>query len=154
MTSDEFAARALAMKEKMYRVTYGLLRDGADREDAVSEAVRKALQKRSGLRDERAMEAWLMRILINECYSIGRKKARELPMAELPDRPAPEGANSELHDAILGLPLDLRAPVILHYMDGYPLDMVAQMLNAPLGTVKTRLMRARRQLKTALTEEA
>ncbi len=141
------------MKEKMYRVSYGLLRDAADREDAVAEAVRKALLKRGSLRDESAMEAWLMRILINECYSLGRKKARELPMAEIPDRIAPESANAELHDAILSLQLDLRAPVILHYMDGYPLEMVARMLNVPLGTVKTRLMRARKQLKIALTEE-
>ena len=154
MTNQEFAARALAMKQKMFRVAYGLLRDPSDQEDAVSEAIRKGLQQRSKLRDERAFEAWLMRILINECHAIGRKKARELPVAELPERIAPEGANPELHDAILALPEALRELVILHYMDGYPLDIIGNTLRLPLGTVKTRLMRARQQLHTLLTGEA
>lgn len=153
MTSEQFAARALSMKQKLFRVAYGLLRDPSDREDAVSEAIRKALVQREKLRDESKMEAWLMRILINECHTIGRKKARELPVERVPERAAPAGANPELHDAILALPVDLRTAVILHYMDGYPLEMIAEMTRAPLNTVKTRLLRARRQLRVALTEE-
>lgn len=142
------------MKQKMFRVAYGLLRDASDREDAVSEAIRKALAKRDKLRDDQAMEAWLMRILINECYTIGRKKSREVPVETLPERVAPDEANPELHDAILALPEELRTVVILHYMDGYPLKMVAEITRTPLNTVKTRLLRARKQLRISLTEEA
>ena len=154
MTNQEFAARVMAMKQKLFHVAYGLLRDPSDQEDAVSEAIGKALLKRTKLRDERAFEGWLMRILINECHAIGRRKARELPVAELPERITPKDANPELHDAILALPEALREVVILHYMDGYPLEAVGTMLRLPLGTVKTRLMRARGQLRTLLTEEA
>lgn len=154
MTNEAFSMRVLQMKQKLFRVAYGLLRNPADQEDAVSEAIRKAFQGQGKLRDEAAFEGWLMRILINECHTIGRRKARELPIAEISEQIAPDGANPALHDAILALPEDLRLPIILHYMDGYPLEMIADMQGIPLGTVKTRLMRARHKLKELLTGEA
>ena len=153
LTDGQCGERLMAMKQALFKVAYGLLDAAADREDAVSEAMRKALLKHRWLRDEAKFEAWAMRIMINECYTLLRKKKRELPMAELPERIAPESADRALHDAILALPTDMRLPVILHYMDGYALGEVSAMLRVPVGTLKSRLSRARAQLRDALAGE-
>jgi RNA polymerase sigma-70 factor (ECF subfamily) len=115
--------------------------------------VRKALAKRETLRDERAFRAWMIRILVNECHSIHRRAARETLVDEVPEPSPPGDSGTALREAILSLPEKLRLPVILHYMDGYPLSDVARALHVPEGTVKSRLARAREQLRDILSDE-
>lgn len=153
LTEAEFAGRVVEMRGTLYRVCYGLLRREADREDAVSECVRKALLKRETLRDEDAFRAWLIRILVNECHSIHRRSVRETLVDQVPERAAPRDATAALREAVLSLPEKLRLPVILHYMDGYPLSGVARALRVPEGTVKSRLARARERLRDFLSDE-
>ena len=153
MTETEFGRHVVEMRGTLYRVCYGLLRREADREDAVSECVRKALLKRESLRDEGALRAWMIRILINECHSIHRRAARETLIDEVPEHAAPHDSGAILREAVLSLPEKLRLPVILHYMDGYPLSDVARALHVPEGTVKSRLARAREQLRDVLSRE-
>ena len=103
MTKDEFAKRIAGMMQTLYRVSYAQLSQSCDREDAVQECLCKAWQKRHQLRDERYMQTWVIRILINECRNIQRKKSRLVPLFELPEREAPAGADRELHDALFAL---------------------------------------------------
>ena len=72
MDKQEFADRVHAMQERLYRMTYGQLREEQDRRDAVQEAILKAWQSRERLRDPAYFETWLIRILINECHNIQR----------------------------------------------------------------------------------
>lgn len=153
MDRDEFTRRILAMRLTLYRVSYGILASESEREDAVQNAVMKAWQKHGQLRDERLMETWLVRILINECYNVKRAHRRISPMAELPERPAPADAGGEVRGAVLALPDKLRLPVVLHYMEGYRVDEIARMLHLPQGTVKSRLRNARARLKEMLGEK-
>ena len=78
MTEAEFAGRVIAMQDALYRVSTTILPRLCDREDAVQSAIEKALRKRGRLRDEAALEKWLMRIVINECYTIHRRRRREV----------------------------------------------------------------------------
>ena len=80
MTQAEFVRRVVAMEDTLYRVSTTLLPQLCDRQDAVQSAIEKALRKREKLRDPNALEAWLTRILINECYLILRSRKRETPM--------------------------------------------------------------------------
>ena len=153
MTNDEFAERIVGMTQTLYRVCYAMLPQAADREDAVQECLKKAWEKRGSLRDERYLQTWVIRILINECHNIQRRAKREAPAEALPDRPAPEGADRELHDALLKLETKLRLPIVLHYMEGYSVAEIARMLRLPAGTVKSRMLRGRKALKDMLTEE-
>lgn len=153
MDRDEFTQRILDMRPTLYRVSYGLLAAESDREDAVQSAILKAWQRRGTLRNDDAFQSWAVRILINECYNILRAGKRLYPMDELPERPAPPQSDSMLHDALMALPDKLRLPVVLHYMEGYRVDELARMLRLPQGTVKSRLRKARLQLKTILAEE-
>ena len=152
MTRDEFADRVHGCQEKLYRVTYGLLREPQDRMDAVQDAIQKAWCSLSRLRHEEYFETWLIRILINECYNRQRAQARLVPLEGIPEPSEAFRYGSSLHDALLALPEKLRLPLMLHYMEGYKTDEIAQMLRLPGGTVRSRLRRARIALKDILDD--
>ena len=76
MTQAEFVRRVVAMEDTLYRVSTTILPQLCDRQDAVQSAIEKALRKWDKLRDPAALEAWLTRILINECYLILRSPTR------------------------------------------------------------------------------
>jgi len=153
VTCEEFSRRIVAMMQTLYRVSYTQLSQSCDRDEAVQECLYKAWKKRHQLRDERHMQTWVIRILINECHNIHRKRKRELPLDELPERVASAGADVELHDALFSLDETLRLPILLHYIEGFSIKEVAQILRWPQGTVKSRLMRGRQKLKKTLCEE-
>ncbi|SHH59141.1 RNA polymerase sigma-70 factor, ECF subfamily [Sporobacter termitidis DSM 10068] len=153
MTSDEFAERIVAMMQTLYRVSYTQLSQSCDRDEAVQECLYKAWEKRQQLKDERYMQTWIIRILINECHNIQRKRERELPMEELPERAAPTGADYELHDALFGLEESQRLPLVLYYVEGYSVGEIAKILHWPQGTVKSRMRRGRKELKKTLCGE-
>ena len=147
MTNDDFAARIVRMQPTLYRVTCAILRDHADREDAVQSAIEKAWRKRGLLRDESKMRPWLARILVNECYSILRRQRRETPVEALPDSPAPSGADPDLYRFFTGLPDTLRLTMVLHYLEGWDVRAVARIQRIPVNTVKSRLKRGREKMK-------
>ena len=153
MTRERFAERIVQMTQTLYRVSYAMLSQPSDREDAVQECLIRAWQKRETLRDERYLQTWVIRILINECHNIQRRYRRESPEEVLPERTAPPEADRALHDALLRLEPKLRIPVVLHYMEGYSVEETAKMLRLPPGTVKSRMLRARKALKELLLEE-
>lgn len=153
MTSEAFAEQIVTMQETLYRVSYSILPQAADREDAVQECIRKAWQKRGTLREPRYLRTWAIRILINECYAILRKRRHELPAEMLPGREAPPDADLMLHDLFLSLDERLRLPAVLYYIEDYDTKEIAAMLRIPVGTVKSRLSRARKHLRAELTQE-
>ncbi len=147
MTNEEFSSRIIALTQTLYRISYSQLYQACDRDDAVQECLCKAWKRRHQLKEERFFQTWVIRILINECHNIQRKRTREAPYAELPERVAPADADPELHDALLRLHEDFRLPILLHYMEGYSTKEIAQILHVPQGTVKSRMSRGRRALQ-------
>ena len=156
MEKAEFADRARMAAGKMYHVTCAYLRNESDREDAIQDALLRAWQKKSGLRDERYFETWLIRILIHVCTDMAKRQRRMIPTDTLPDQPeAPKDIeNIALREMIDALEPNLRILVVLCYVEGYELKEAAAMLRLPVGTVKSRLSRARNQLRTILEKEA
>jgi len=153
LNSSEFSERVLAIEAALYRVAYGLLLNRTDCADAVQETLLRGWEKRHTLRDSRYFQTWLIRILINECYSMLRRRKKVIPLDEVPEPAAPPDADRTLHDAIARLDRKLRLPVVLHYMEGYSVGEVAELLRLPAGTVKTRLFKARKILRLQLIDE-
>lgn len=154
MNKQEFTQRVLAMENRLYRISCGMLDNHQDRLDAVQEAVLKAWANVGRLREERYFETWLTRILINECHNIQSARKRSVSLECIPEQGVQAAdADQPLRDALAALSLDLRLPVLLFYMEGYKTREVAQILRIPEGTVKTRLMRAKRKLRMLLEEE-
>lgn len=147
MTDQAFEQALLELTESMYRICYAQLRNPADREDAVQEALKRAWEKRKTLREEGALKGWLFRILINECHNIQRKNQRMHPAEYLPLPAIPEDANSTLHDLLLSLPQKLRITAVLVFMEGMTAAQAAKILKVPQGTVSSRIHKARKTLK-------
>lgn len=152
MDKAEFSDRIRASQDKLYRISCGLLREPQDRMDAVQDAILKAWCSLPQLRREEYFDTWLVRILINECHNRHRTQARLLPLQSAPEPSEDFREDSALRDAIYALPEKLRLPILLHYMEGYRTEEIAQMLHLPGGTVRSRLRRARMALKSLLEE--
>lgn len=153
MNKQEFTRRVLAVEAKLYRISCGLLKNPQDRMDAVQEAIVKAWANVHALRRAEYFETWLTRILINECHNIQNARKNIVQLESIPEQGAYQGDNKPLRDALLALEMQLRIPVLLYYMEGYKLREIAQILRIPEGTVKTRLTRAKKKLKSLLEEE-
>ena len=152
-----YVRQVLDMRDTLYRLSYGLLASEQDRLDAVQECLLKAWEKRRALRDAAFLRTWVTRILINECYAIGRKRRRMILVDRIPEhadaRIVPPDADEDIHDALLSLPEKLRLPIMLHYMEGYGIKEIAGMLRIPQGTVATRLRSGKEKLREILGDE-
>ena len=145
MDAKEFSNRAMACAEKLWRISYLTLRNPADCDDAVQEALLKAWASRRRLRDEGLFETWLVRILINCARDMLRKRRSAVSLDE--NLAAAEPVNPQLRDALCALDVKYRLPIVLHHLEGYSLEECARMLKLPVSTVKWRLHAGRKQLK-------
>lgn len=157
MDERDFETMVRRMTPKLYRMAMSILWNDADAADAIQEAILTAWQKQGSLRDAARFEAWLTRILINECHSQQRRhRFRTVPIEETldgADEPRLEPADTALRDALRALPEKLRLPLILHHLEGYDLDEVARMLRLSEPAVRGRIYQARKRLKAMLDEE-
>ena len=150
MTQAEFEERIIGMQDVMYRVSTTILRQLSDREDAVQSTIEKALCKRTKLRNDNAMQTWVIRILINECYALHRSRKYEVLMEALPERETASDADFDLYCLFTSLGEKHRLPMVLHYVEGYGIADISRILHLPQGTIKSRLHYGRNTLKEAL----
>lgn len=138
----------------MYRVAKTLLRSDADCADAIQEAIVKAFSGLHTLRRDSYAKTWLVRIVINECYTIMRKEKRVVSIEDyVPEEEAESTRDySDLYEAVSRLPKEQRLSVALYYMEGYSVKEIAELMETSESAVKSRLARARARLKQELTE--
>ena len=130
--------------------------DLTEAQDVVQEAFARALARPRGLHDVDNPEAWLRTVAINVVRRRWRRRQildaimlRDRPVQRLiADAPTPERA--DVRDAIAGLPRAYREVVVLHYLADLPVEEIANLLEVPAGTVKSRLSRARAALAAKL----
>lgn len=139
-------------EKAMYRLAMGLLGNSEDAADAAQEAILAAYQKLPTLRRKESFRPWLMRILTNECYAILRSRKKVVSLEELSQLPAVSGGEEHLQlwQAVCSLKQQLRAVVVLYYYDGFSGKEIGAILGITEANVKTRLSRARRQLRILL----
>jgi RNA polymerase sigma-70 factor (ECF subfamily) len=150
--------------EAFYDATFGHLvgqlflvtGDLEDAEDVVQEALIRAAVRWPRLRDYDAPEAWVRRVAMNLASDrLRRARRRMAAVSRLRTGQAPAAELEELAlaQALRALPLPQRKVVVLHHLLDLPVDEVAAELGVPVGTVKSRLARARAALATLLTHE-
>ena len=152
MTKEIFVEGIAAQADMMYRVAISILRNEEDCRDALQDAVLKAWEKRETLKNEGSFRTWLTRIVINNCNTMLRTRRRLLPLEEVPEPTVPP-PDPVLKAALHTLPADLRLPLVLVYSEGMSYEEAAQALRIPVSTVRSRIYRAKQQLRKELCEE-
>ena len=159
---DAFCSLVDVSVDRLYRVATLILRDPDRAQDAVQEALMSAWKDVRALRDPDAWDAWLHRITVWACYKAAKKERRRRTV-ELKVVPGPERAvasdsaaalaNRDLIERQLNdLPIDHRAVIVLRFYLDLPLDEVADILDIPVGTVKSRLHRALASLRESMAD--
>jgi RNA polymerase sigma-70 factor (ECF subfamily) len=142
----------------LYRYAFRLSGSAADAEDLTQDTFCQAQLKLSQLRDPARAKAWLFSILRN-AYLHRRRAARQEHVVsldwvgDLPDRlpePLPEVDPQRLQEALNELPEGFRTPLILYYFEEFSYRDIAEQMELPMGTVMSRLARAKAHLRARL----
>jgi RNA polymerase sigma-70 factor (ECF subfamily) len=170
-----YEKQALAVLDSIYRLALWLAPREADARDLVQETYLRALEARETFRPGASMRAWLGRILRNRFIDLCRHNALEVPWPESAEvskalESAGEGEPGIFGDAELGrltalirgdisralqsLPENHRTVVLLCDVEQWRWEEAADVLQVPIGTVQSRLFRARRALRELLSEYA
>ena len=155
---EAFASLAVACADRLHAIAHRILRDVALAEDATQQALLAIWQNLPMLRDPARFEAWSYRLLVNACYDEGGRRRMWKPNVHVlydGDAAAPDGLG-EVHDrdqlerGFRRLSIDHRAVLVLHRYLHLSIDEVAEALDVPPGTVRSRLHYAVRAMRAAL----
>ena len=152
MNQSAFQSLVKAYSAELYRYAYWLCRDRFVAEDLIQETFARAWTARGGLRDERAVRAWLYTIVRNEHARLHERKrldvddGRDLDAIE-DQRLRSVSAELEMRQALHALPESYREPLLLQVLGGFSCDEIATMMGLTPGAVMTRLTRARQVLR-------
>lgn len=147
--------------EALYRYAYRLSGAAHLAEDLTQETFCQAQRNLHQLREESRAKSWLFTILRNDFLHRVRssKQEKEISLdgiAELPERAIEPGLPidpAQLQQALSELPEVFRTPVILYYFEDFSYKDIAEQMSVPLGTVMSRLARAKTFLRQRLTDQ-
>jgi RNA polymerase sigma-70 factor (ECF subfamily) len=168
---DAFNQIVLAYQDTAYTVAYRIMGEPDAAADAAQEAFISAYQKLHQFRGER-FKPWLMRIVTNACYDELRRRQRRPALSldalhevqaaagldlhspqENPEQHAQRRElNTAIQDCLSDLPDDQRVIAVLSDVEGYAYQEIVEITSLPLGTVKSRLSRARGRLRDCLRD--
>lgn len=155
-----FAELMRRYEDRVYSVACRMLGRGEDARDVTQDAFMSAFRNLERFRGDARFSTWLHRIAVNACYDHMRKRTPlltddgSLPEPDAaPDHAERAATAVDVERALLGVPVEFRAVLVLHDVQDLSLEDVADVLSLPLGTVKSRLHRGRVALGQALPRE-
>lgn len=165
-TRVRFERFMLPLMKEAYNLARWLMKSEEDAADAVQDSYVKAFRFFGGFRPEENGRAWLLQIVRNTCYTAlsARKSSVQGVDAEQEinkiEDPAPgpqanlarKAAVQAVREGIAALPADFREVIVLRELEGLSYKEIAEVTKLPLGTVMSRLSRARDQLQLILRE--
>lgn len=167
VTGDRGALLSEWMQEygtRILHLAYFYLKDRQLAEDVAQEVFLKAYQSMDQFRGDSAVYTWLYRITVNLCRDRLRSPwwkriflPEEMPVVKGGEQPEEEALaavqNQEILRHVLSLPVQYREIVMFYYYEDLSTSQIAEITGLPENTVKTRLHRARKQLKEILSRE-
>ncbi len=157
----KFRRELTEYRENLYRIAYSWCHNPALSDDLVQETLAKALKSSGQLRDPKTLRAWLYRILSN-CWRDHFRRSRDtvdIDDVVLIEKDTPDLCHDRqqvvdrVRRAIERLPMGQRQVISLVDLEGCSYIEVAEILDVPIGTVMSRLSRARKALKARLLED-
>jgi RNA polymerase sigma-70 factor, ECF subfamily len=166
MTDPPFKEQALAHIDALYNFALYLSRSAPEADDLVQETYLRAFRFENRFQPGTHLRAWLFQILRNTFLTFYRVREREVAIAEdgVPDwdvpmfHDAPDDTagvmdtHTDLERALRRLPEEFRTILLLAEVEGLPLEDVARVMSCPVGTVKSRIFRAKERLRALLRD--
>lgn len=153
MDAKEAGRLAEQFAPAVYRLAYARAGNAADAEDVMQDVFLRLLTKAPNFRDDDHARAWLLRVTVNRVGDLLRAaRRREVPLEAVGELRVTEPPEGETLGAVMALPPKLRLAVHLFYYEELSVKETAAVLGVSQSVVKTRLSRAREQLRANLTE--
>lgn len=139
----------------MYKVARAILNNDEDAADAIQSTILKCFEKMDTLQKPEYFKTWLIRILINNCNRILRHYKRENLPGEMPEAVNLDAslAEFEFKEMLNLVDEKYRLVLILYYLEEFKIPEIAVLLEMNVNTVKTRLARAREQIRMAYLQK-
>jgi RNA polymerase sigma-70 factor, ECF subfamily len=159
---SDFGSLLEAQIPRLRRYARALLRDASRADDLVQDTLVRAIAKQHLWQPDTNLRAWLFTLMHNLYVNVVRQSLREGAMVDVEDLstaliattdPTVSCQLRELEDAIARLPNEQREVVLLIGLEGVPYEEAAMILRVPIGTVRSRLSRARASLRKALDRD-
>lgn len=158
---EAFTRLAFELSDRLFAVAHRILRDFDSAGDALQVTLLRIWRDLPTLRDPSLVEAWAYRVLVRACHDELRKLRRQAPALHLlavdgaEEDPAISIADREQLDrAFRTLTTEQRAAIVLQYYRDLTLSEIAEVLQVPIGTVRSRLHYAKRALRSAIEADA
>lgn len=159
--SDGGAFRALVDRHapRLYRMARWLCASEHDAQDVLQETFLAAVQGAGRYRGQASVQTWLRQILVRQAARLwhrdrrwrGRAPAESLDRLSRTSSSAPVDIRLDLHDALARLAPDFRRVLVLREVEQLSYAEIADVLDVPVGTVESRLHRARQELRRLMT---
>lgn len=150
----------IAEQDAYYRLAYSYMRNEHDAMDAMEDMIVTLYEKLDQLKKGEAFYSWSKTILVNRCKTMLRKKERLLPLgdeqeqslAAITDDNPYRNTESEMDMQVLlsHLNVQQREAIELRYIHDLPYQTIADMTDAPVGTIKSRISQAKHKLKAMI----
>ena len=156
--APSFDAVLDSQRRRLYGIAYSILRDHAEAEDALQEALLKAWRGWRQIRSDQARSTWLVRVCVNQCINRRRGLRRRGPLSAVTHREAAPadprfaGRLVDLDRSYLRLSPRQRAAVFLHYHHGYSIGECAELMGCGSGSVRTHLARAIASMREEMSD--
>ena len=155
---DAFIRQAMgAWGGSVWRLALAQTGSKEDAEDVYQDVFLRLAQSATEFSSQEHLKAWLLRVAVNRCHYVARLRSRRpaVPLDSMPFEPSDAGPLSPdevraLWEAVGELPESMRVVIHLYYQEGYSGKEIAGLLGLEPSTVRTRLQRARAQLKISL----
>ncbi|MEC0226511.1 sigma-70 family RNA polymerase sigma factor [Paenibacillus alba] len=150
---DAFVRFVREVEQTLYAVARAMLNSDEDCADAIQEAILKAYRSLGALQEPAYAKTWFTRIVINECNRILNNRKKVVTLQKINsyrDQLDEDYKGIELREIVDQLEQPLRTLIILYYYEDMSLSQIADLLEIPEGTVKSRLHRARAELADLL----
>ena len=145
---DAFTTLMNAYMQHLYKTASAILMNDEDSADAIQETIITCWEKLGTLKENQYFKTWVTKILINECYSLIRGRKGVIYVDEIPEIPDDrEESDLVWKEALAVLSEDYRLVVVLYYVQGFQTKEIARLLGISDEAVRTRLSRAREQLR-------